>query len=120
MICYGQFITRIAWRINLLSEEVLRGLSAPTYCRSLDRTTLRDLIGSNRRLIPIEAIEHMEYRQSNHWDMYHGVFEHMAGAYNIPLGDTYNPPAYAQPQYDQYYQQYYQQPPQQHQDDDDE
>ncbi|GKB18767.1 hypothetical protein Tco_0852690 [Tanacetum coccineum] len=26
-----------------------------------------------------EAIERMEYRQSYHWDKYHGVFEHMAG-----------------------------------------
>ncbi|GJT50516.1 hypothetical protein Tco_0976673 [Tanacetum coccineum] len=97
MICYGQFITRIARRMNLLSEEVLRGLSAPTYCRSLDKTTLRELIGSDMRLIPKEAIKHMEYRQSYHWDKYHGVFEHMTRAYNIPLGDAYNPPAYAQP-----------------------
>ncbi|GKB44668.1 hypothetical protein Tco_0889610 [Tanacetum coccineum] len=60
-----------------------------------------------------EAIERMEYRQAYHWDRYQGVFEHMAGVYNVLLQGAYNPPGYAQPQYDQYYQQYYpQQPPQ--------
>nr|GEU80844.1 hypothetical protein [Tanacetum cinerariifolium] len=37
---------------------------------------------------------------------YQGVFEHMAGVYSVPLHGAYNPPRYAQPQYDQYYQQY--------------
>ncbi|GKF83806.1 hypothetical protein Tco_0248704 [Tanacetum coccineum] len=39
-------------------------------------------------------------------DLYQGVFEHMAGVYSVPLQEAYNPPSYAQPQYDQYYQQY--------------
>ncbi|GJY55202.1 hypothetical protein Tco_0446866 [Tanacetum coccineum] len=109
----------------------------------LDRTTLRELIDSEDRLIPDipvddvprvaaqraprvqrasmhdlyermgsmeirqEVIERMEYRQAYHWDRYQGVFEHMTGVYNVPLQGDYNPPAYAQPQYDQYYQQYY-------------
>ncbi|GKC62523.1 hypothetical protein Tco_1095121 [Tanacetum coccineum] len=65
-----------------------------------------------------EAIERMEYRHAYHWDRYQGVFEHMAGVYSVPLQGAYNPPGYAQPQYDQYYQQYYpQQPPQQQHDD---
>ncbi|GJR81115.1 hypothetical protein Tco_0151900 [Tanacetum coccineum] len=51
MICCGQFITRIAKRMGLLTNEVLTTLSAPTYCRALDATTLRELIDSNRRLI---------------------------------------------------------------------
>ncbi|GJV69828.1 hypothetical protein Tco_1485337, partial [Tanacetum coccineum] len=59
-----------------------------------------------------EAIERMEYRQSYHWDRYQGVFEHMAGVYSVPLQGAYNPPGYAQPQYDQYYQQYPPPPPQ--------
>ncbi|GJU12529.1 hypothetical protein Tco_1134925 [Tanacetum coccineum] len=65
------------------------------------------------------AIERMDYRQSYHWDRYHGVFKHMAGMYNIPMDGTYNPPGYDQHQYQQYYQQYL---PQQQQpgDDDDE
>ncbi|GJW48711.1 hypothetical protein Tco_0080357 [Tanacetum coccineum] len=59
-----------------------------------------------------DAIEQMEYRQSYHWDKYHGVFEHMARVYSVPLQGAYNPHGYAQPQYDQYYQQYPPPPPQ--------
>ncbi|GKE26148.1 hypothetical protein Tco_1441532, partial [Tanacetum coccineum] len=53
---------------------------------------------------------------------YQGVFEHMAGVHSVPLQGAYNPPGYAQPQYDQYYQQYYpqQRPQQQHDDEEDE
>nr|GEX45954.1 retrotransposon Orf1 [Tanacetum cinerariifolium] len=51
-----------------------------------------------------EAIERIEYRQSYHWGRYQGVFEHMVGVYSVPLQRAYNPPGYAQPQYDQYYQ----------------
>ncbi|GKD90173.1 hypothetical protein Tco_1365680, partial [Tanacetum coccineum] len=40
---------------------------------------------------------------------YAGVFEHMIRVYSVLLQGAYNPPRYAQPQYDQYYQQY---PPQ--------
>ncbi|GKA05974.1 hypothetical protein Tco_0685094 [Tanacetum coccineum] len=153
-ICCGQFISKIARKSRVLTEEIIRSLSTPVYCRDLDRTTLRELIDSEDRLIPDipvddvqrvaaqraprvqrasmqdlyermgsmeirqEAIERMEYRQSYHWDRYQGVFEHMAGVYSVPLQGAYNPPGYAQPQYDQYYQQYYpQQPPQQQHDD---
>nr|GEX89459.1 hypothetical protein [Tanacetum cinerariifolium] len=133
MICYEQCITKIAKRKNLLSEEVPNSLSALIYCRSLDTTTLRELIDSEGRLIPkvlelgasrvaihrpprasmqdlyemmgsIEirqrAIERMYYRQSYHWDRYVGVFEHIAGVYNVPLQGAYNPPGYNQQQYD--------------------
>nr|GEU87819.1 hypothetical protein [Tanacetum cinerariifolium] len=121
-------------------EDVVRSLSALIYCRDLDTTTLRGLIDYGGKLIledlqlgvPIpprasmqdlydrmgrmeihqEAIKHMEYRQSYYWDMYHGVFEHIAGVYSVPLQGAYNPPGYAQPQYDQYYQQYQPPPPQ--------
>ncbi|GKB45034.1 hypothetical protein Tco_0889976 [Tanacetum coccineum] len=51
MICCGQFITKIAKRVNLLTDEVLDGLSAPIYSRPLDTTTLRELIASKGRLI---------------------------------------------------------------------
>ncbi|GKD01366.1 hypothetical protein Tco_1171640, partial [Tanacetum coccineum] len=37
---------------RVLSDEVLRSLSAPIYCRDLDTTTLRELIESEGRLIP--------------------------------------------------------------------
>ncbi|GJW34526.1 hypothetical protein Tco_0054558 [Tanacetum coccineum] len=66
-ICYGQFISKIARKYRVLTEDVVRSLSALIYCRDLDKITLTDLIDSRR---------------------------------------AYNPPGYAQPQYDQYYQQY--------------
>ncbi|GJT59700.1 hypothetical protein Tco_0578893 [Tanacetum coccineum] len=52
MICYRQYITKIAKRKNLLTDDALNSLSAPTYCRALDTTTLRELIKSEGRLIP--------------------------------------------------------------------
>ncbi|GJZ35078.1 hypothetical protein Tco_0580895 [Tanacetum coccineum] len=54
LICCGEFVTRIAKRLGILSDEVLNGLSAPTYCRTLDANILRELISSNGRLIPEE------------------------------------------------------------------
>nr|GEY17458.1 hypothetical protein [Tanacetum cinerariifolium] len=94
----------------------------------LDRTTLRELIDSKDRLIsdmPVddvlrEVIKRMEYRQTYHSDRYQGVFEHMAGVYNVLLQGDYNPAGYAQPQCDQYYQQYYPQQRPQYQHDDEE
>ncbi|GJQ96381.1 hypothetical protein Tco_0007520 [Tanacetum coccineum] len=145
-ICCGQFISKLARKCRMLTEDVVRSLSVLIYCRDLDTITLRDLIDSDGKLIPEDpqpgvprvsilrplrasmqdlydrighmeirqdAIKRMEYRQSYHWDRYHGVFEHMAGVYNVPLQGAYNPPGYAQPQYDQYYQQYPPPPPQQ-------
>ncbi|GKD94797.1 hypothetical protein Tco_1374634, partial [Tanacetum coccineum] len=112
MICCGQVITRIAKKMRLLIKEVLNSLSAPTYCRALDTTTLRELINSEGfnlydRMGSMEirqgAIERMAYRQSYHWDWYHGVFEHMAEVYDVSLHGVYNPPGYDQQQY-QYYQ----------------
>ncbi|GJX34918.1 hypothetical protein Tco_0246475 [Tanacetum coccineum] len=155
-ICCGQFISKLARKCRVLTEDAVRSLSAPIYCRDLDTTTLRDLIDSDGKLIPEDpqpgvhrvgiprpprasmhdlydrmghielrqdAIERMEYRQSYHWDRYHGVFEHMDRVYSVPLQGAYNPPGYAQPEYDQYYQQYPPPPPQyqsQQQQDDDE
>ncbi|GJZ01009.1 hypothetical protein Tco_0518970 [Tanacetum coccineum] len=53
MITYGlcQRTTGMAKRMGLLTNEVLNGLSALTFCRALDATTLRELIDSNGRLI---------------------------------------------------------------------
>ncbi|GKB98681.1 hypothetical protein Tco_0984818 [Tanacetum coccineum] len=153
-----RFISKLVRKCKVLTEDLVRSLSAPIYCRDLDSTTLRDLIDSDGKLIPKDpqpgvprviiprpsrasmqdlydrmgrieirqdAIERMEYTQSYHWDRYHGVFEHMVGVYSVPLQGAYNPPGYAQPQYDQYYKQYPPPPPQyqpqqqQHQQDDD-
>ncbi|GJQ98828.1 hypothetical protein Tco_0521813 [Tanacetum coccineum] len=57
LICCGQFVTRIAKRLGMLSDEVLNRLSAPTYCKALDANILRELISSNGTLIP-EEIPH--------------------------------------------------------------
>ncbi|GKD16146.1 hypothetical protein Tco_1205304, partial [Tanacetum coccineum] len=90
------FISKIDRKCSVLTEDVVRSLSAPIYFRDLDTTTLRDLIDFD-------------------------VFEHMNGVYSVPMQGAYNPPGYAQPQYDQYYQQYLPPPPQyQQQQDDDE
>ncbi|GJV58487.1 hypothetical protein Tco_1459492 [Tanacetum coccineum] len=42
-ICCGQFITKLSRNVRVLSNEVLKSLSALTYCRKLDTTTLREL-----------------------------------------------------------------------------
>ncbi|GKA26574.1 hypothetical protein Tco_0712683 [Tanacetum coccineum] len=83
-ICCGQFISKIARKSRVLIDDVIRSLSALIYYRDLDTTPLRDLIDS-------EGL---------------GVFEHMAEVYSGSLQGAYNPPGYAQPQYDHYYQQY--------------
>ncbi|GJT74551.1 hypothetical protein Tco_1041276 [Tanacetum coccineum] len=50
--CCGQFITKIARKPRVLSDVVIRSLSALIYCIYLDTTTLRELIDSRGRLIP--------------------------------------------------------------------
>ncbi|GKB37704.1 hypothetical protein Tco_0882646 [Tanacetum coccineum] len=51
MIYCGQLITKLAKRMGLLTDEVLNSLSASTYCKALDTTTLRELISPNGKLI---------------------------------------------------------------------
>ncbi|GKF22772.1 hypothetical protein Tco_0075094 [Tanacetum coccineum] len=51
-ICCGQFISKIARKCRVLTEDVVRSLSAPIYYRDLDTTTLRDLIDFEGKLIP--------------------------------------------------------------------
>ncbi|GKC77819.1 hypothetical protein Tco_1128593 [Tanacetum coccineum] len=51
-ICCGQFMSKIARKCRVLTEDVVRSLSAPIYCIDLDTTTLRDLIDSDGKLIP--------------------------------------------------------------------
>ncbi|GJZ54706.1 hypothetical protein Tco_0609591 [Tanacetum coccineum] len=41
---------------RVLTEGVVRNLSAPIYCGDLDTTTLRDLIDSDGKLIPKDPI----------------------------------------------------------------
>nr|GEU61935.1 reverse transcriptase domain-containing protein [Tanacetum cinerariifolium] len=85
------------------------------------RASMQDLNDRMGRMeIRKEAVERMEYRQSYHWDRYQGVFEHIAEVYSVSFQGAYNPPGYAQSQYDQYYQQYPPPPPQYPQQQDDE
>ncbi|GJZ57281.1 DNA-directed DNA polymerase [Tanacetum coccineum] len=46
-----KFVTKITKRLGILTDEVLDGLSAPTYCRALDVLTLKELTSPNGRLI---------------------------------------------------------------------
>nr|GEW54995.1 hypothetical protein [Tanacetum cinerariifolium] len=47
-----KLITKIARKMRVLTDEVWNSLSALTYCRALDTTTLKELINSKDRLIP--------------------------------------------------------------------
>nr|GEX59741.1 hypothetical protein [Tanacetum cinerariifolium] len=51
-ICYGQFIMKIARKTRVLTDDVIRSMSALIYCRDLGTTTLKELIDSEGRLIP--------------------------------------------------------------------
>ncbi|GJW35089.1 hypothetical protein Tco_0058009 [Tanacetum coccineum] len=58
-ICYGQFISKIARKSRVLTKETIRSLSTPVYYRDLDKTTLRELIDSEDRLIPEIPIDNV-------------------------------------------------------------
>ncbi|GKA47201.1 hypothetical protein Tco_0740084 [Tanacetum coccineum] len=111
LICYGQFITKLARKSRVLSDETDSEAPQSDVPRvaipRAQRASMQDLY---ERMVSMEirqgTIKRMAYRQSHHWDRYARVFEHMVGVYNVPLQRAYNPPGYAQPQYDQYYQQY--------------
>nr|GFA10838.1 hypothetical protein [Tanacetum cinerariifolium] len=47
----GKIITKLAKRMGLLTDAVLNSMTALTYCKALDATTLRELIDSEGRLI---------------------------------------------------------------------
>ncbi|GKE17752.1 hypothetical protein Tco_1425329, partial [Tanacetum coccineum] len=123
--CYGQFIAKIARKARVLTDVVLRILSALIYYRYLDTTTLRELINFEGRLIPEDpqpGVPRVGIPRPSRASM-QDLYDRMA--YGWGLQRAYNPPSYAQPQYDQYYQQYPPQPPQyppqyQQQQDDDE
>ncbi|GJW58372.1 hypothetical protein Tco_0105103 [Tanacetum coccineum] len=48
---YGQFISKIARKFRVLTEDVVRSLSAQIYYRDLDTITLKDLIDFESKLI---------------------------------------------------------------------
>ncbi|GJW94166.1 hypothetical protein Tco_0173838 [Tanacetum coccineum] len=115
-ICCGQFITKLARKARMLSDEVIRSLSVLIYYKDLDTTTLRELIDFEGRLIledPQPGVPRVAIPRPPRASM-QDLYDRM-GSIEIrqeDLGGAYNPPGYAQPQYDQYYQQYPPQPPQ--------
>ncbi|GJW41247.1 hypothetical protein Tco_0067092 [Tanacetum coccineum] len=99
MICCGQLITKIARKTRLIPEVPAPGVPRVAVPKG-PRPSMHDLydrMGSME--IHQGAIKRMAYRQPYHWDMYHGVFEHMARVYDVPLQGAYNLPGYDQQQY---------------------
>ncbi|GJT24357.1 DNA-directed DNA polymerase [Tanacetum coccineum] len=92
-ICCGQFISKIARKSKVLTEEIRVAAQRAPRVQRASMQDLYECMGSME--IRQEAIKRMKYRQSYHWDRYQGVFEHMAGVYNVPLQGAYNPPDYA-------------------------
>ncbi|GKA24076.1 hypothetical protein Tco_0710109 [Tanacetum coccineum] len=89
---------KIARKARVLTDVVLRSLSALIYCRDLDTTTLRELIESEGRLIPKDpqsGVPRVGIPRPPRASMYQGMFEHMSGVYSVPLQGAYNPPGYA-------------------------
>ncbi|GKE50752.1 hypothetical protein Tco_1485908 [Tanacetum coccineum] len=86
MICCGQFITKIAKKARVLSDEgrLIPEAPQPDVPRVAiprpSRASMQDLY-DRMGIMEIRqgAIERMSYRQSYHWDRYVGVFEQMAG-----------------------------------------
>ncbi|GJZ01690.1 hypothetical protein Tco_0519651 [Tanacetum coccineum] len=116
-----KFITKLVRKARVLSDEVIRSLSSPIYCRDLDTTTLRELIDSEGRLIP-EALQpgvarvaiprppraSMQdlYERMGNIEIRQGAIERMSyrQSYHWDIyAGAYNPLGYAQPQYDEYY-----------------
>ncbi|GJY17766.1 hypothetical protein Tco_0389257 [Tanacetum coccineum] len=80
---------------KLIPEDPQPGVPRVVIPRP-SRASMQDLYDTIGRMeIHQDVIERIEYRQSYHWDRYHGVFEHMAGVYGVPVQGAYNPPGYA-------------------------
>ncbi|GKE67605.1 hypothetical protein Tco_1521766, partial [Tanacetum coccineum] len=56
-ICCSQFISKIARKSRVLTEEIVRTLITLVYYKDLDRTTLRELIDSEDTLIPNISVD---------------------------------------------------------------
>ncbi|GJY92633.1 hypothetical protein Tco_0508415 [Tanacetum coccineum] len=70
---------------KLIPEDQQPGVPRVGILRPL-RASMQDLYDRMGHMkICKDTIERIEYRQSYHWDRYHGVFEYMAGVYSVPL-----------------------------------
>nr|GEX87491.1 hypothetical protein [Tanacetum cinerariifolium] len=100
--------------------------SKSTKFKVKDEAKTKEMLNGPTRLIPddpqlgVPRVGVLRPPRASMHDLYQGVFDHMAGVYNVPLQGAYKPPSYVQSQYDQYYQQYPPPPPSQQQHDDDE
>nr|GEX86725.1 hypothetical protein [Tanacetum cinerariifolium] len=84
-------IMKIVKKIRVLTDEMLNSLSALTYYRALDTTTLREMIDSKGRLIPkvltprvlgvavLEARDHLCRIYINEWVAWRFVKERLRG-----------------------------------------
>ncbi|GJV28275.1 hypothetical protein Tco_1384723 [Tanacetum coccineum] len=93
----------VAWlarKCRVLTEDVVRSLSTPIYCRDLDTIMLRALIDYDGKISPEDpqsGVPRVGIPRPPRASMYHGVFEHMAGVYSVPLKGVNNSPGYDQP-----------------------
>ncbi|GJW78615.1 hypothetical protein Tco_0140297 [Tanacetum coccineum] len=104
---YANVAWLIARKTRVLTDAVLKSLSALIYYRDLDTTTLRELIYFEGRLIPEDprpgVLRVGILRPSR--ALMQDLYDRMGGTeIRQEAIRTYNPPSYAQPQYDQYYQ----------------
>ncbi|GJX77936.1 hypothetical protein Tco_0324747 [Tanacetum coccineum] len=92
----------LARKFRLLNDEVLDGLRALILFRSLDATTLKELIRPDGRMCRMEVrqgvLERMARKQSYHSDRYTGVFEHIVRHYGEKFNGEYASPGYDEQQ----------------------
>ncbi|GJT58998.1 hypothetical protein Tco_1002531 [Tanacetum coccineum] len=88
------------YSLSISSEEELHlSRSLALTIRTLDVFTLKELTSPNGRLIfedPSPGVPHVAIPKGPRPYMYAGVFEHMAGVYDVALHGAYNPPGYDQ------------------------
>ncbi|GJY10624.1 hypothetical protein Tco_0378809 [Tanacetum coccineum] len=113
VICRGQFISKIARKSKVLTEETIRSLSTPELIPEILIDDVPRVVAQRDPRVQRASMQDL-YERMGSMEIRQEAIERM----DVPLQGAYNPPGYAQPQYDQYYQQYYpQQPPQQQHDD---
>nr|GEY19090.1 hypothetical protein [Tanacetum cinerariifolium] len=100
MITYGMFQRMIGYDNIQRNGLLLLSMFEDRHReRSLDATTLKEVIIPDERLIaedpaPGCVLERMSRWQSYHSNRYASVFEHMAGHYGVHLDADYIPPGY--------------------------
>ncbi|GJU34322.1 hypothetical protein Tco_1182676 [Tanacetum coccineum] len=102
MIVCGQFVTKLAKKMQVLTDVVLDGPSALIYCRPLDATTLRELIGPYGRLIAedltpsVPRVAMPRPPRPTLQDLYDKMGH--GDSTRVPLAGDYAPPGYNEEQ----------------------